>query len=65
MLPECMKICFQTLYDTTNDFAFDIQKEKGWNSALPHLQKAVLIHSSLCSSIFFFLVEPETALSDS
>lgn len=38
-LPECMKICFQTLYDTTNEIAYEIQKEKGWDSVLPHLQE--------------------------
>lgn len=38
-----MKISFQALYDTTNEMAYEIQKEKGWNdSALAHLKKAVL-----------------------
>ncbi|KAM7525187.1 hypothetical protein LguiA_015089 [Lonicera macranthoides] len=55
-LPECMKICFQTLYDTTNDFAFNIQKEKAWNTVLSHLQKVVLINSSLYSNACFFVV---------
>lgn len=40
-LPECMKICFWTLFNTTDEIAVEIQKEKGWNSVLPHLQKAV------------------------
>ncbi|XAR53728.1 Alpha-farnesene synthase [Bertholletia excelsa] len=39
-LPECMKICFEALYNTTNEVACEIQKEKGWNSVLPYLQKA-------------------------
>ncbi|XP_044496257.1 alpha-farnesene synthase-like isoform X2 [Mangifera indica] len=40
-LPECMKISFQALYDTTNEMAYEIQKEKGWSdSALAHLKKA-------------------------
>ncbi|KAL7213323.1 hypothetical protein ACSBR2_015939 [Camellia fascicularis] len=39
-LPECMKICFQALYNTTNEVAHEIQKEKGWkNSILPYLHK--------------------------
>lgn len=41
-LPECMKICFWALYNTTEDIAVEIQKEKGLNnSVLPYLQKAV------------------------
>ncbi|PQQ16943.1 (E E)-alpha-farnesene synthase-like isoform X1 [Prunus yedoensis var. nudiflora] len=39
-LPECMKICFQVLYNTTCDFAHEIEEESGWNLALPHLSKA-------------------------
>ncbi|CAK9163551.1 unnamed protein product [Ilex paraguariensis] len=39
-LPECMKICFQALYDTTNEIAFEIQRVKGGKSVLPHLRKA-------------------------
>ncbi|PIN22184.1 Alpha-farnesene synthase [Handroanthus impetiginosus] len=39
-LPEAIKRCFWTLYDTTNDIHLEIQKEKGWNSVLPHLKKA-------------------------
>ncbi|XP_059661015.1 alpha-farnesene synthase-like isoform X2 [Cornus florida] len=38
-LPECMKICYEALYNTTNEVANEIKKEKGWNSVLPHLQK--------------------------
>ncbi|KAF5943684.1 hypothetical protein HYC85_017761 [Camellia sinensis] len=39
-LPECMKICFQALYNTTNEVAYEIQEEKGWqNSVLPYLHK--------------------------
>ncbi|XP_021802377.1 (E,E)-alpha-farnesene synthase-like [Prunus avium] len=39
-LPECMKICFQVLYNTTCEFAHEIEEESGWNLALPHLSKA-------------------------
>ncbi|KAL6283098.1 hypothetical protein ACE6H2_014027 [Prunus campanulata] len=39
-LPECMKICFQVLYNTTCEFAHEIEEECGWNLALPHLSKA-------------------------
>ncbi|PIN22183.1 Alpha-farnesene synthase [Handroanthus impetiginosus] len=39
-LPEAIKRCFWTLYDTANDIDLEIQKEKGWNSVLPHLKKA-------------------------
>nr|UFQ06454.1 alpha-farnesene synthase [Zanthoxylum ailanthoides] len=38
-LPECMKRSFQALYETTNEVANEIQKEKGWNRILPHLRK--------------------------
>ncbi|CAL5410998.1 unnamed protein product [Camellia sinensis] len=35
-----MKICFQALYNTTNEVAYEIQEEKGWkNSVLPYLHK--------------------------
>ncbi|KAI5332483.1 hypothetical protein L3X38_022612 [Prunus dulcis] len=39
-LPECMKTCFQVLYNTTCEFAHKIEEESGWNLALPHLSKA-------------------------
>ncbi|XAR53727.1 Alpha-farnesene synthase [Bertholletia excelsa] len=38
-LPECMKICFEALYNTTNEVASELQREKGWNSVLPYLHK--------------------------
>ncbi|KAG2684191.1 hypothetical protein I3760_10G065500 [Carya illinoinensis] len=38
-LPECMKICFQALYNMTNDFVDEIQREKGWDQLLPHVKK--------------------------
>ncbi|ONI11785.1 hypothetical protein PRUPE_4G125200 [Prunus persica] len=41
-LSECMKTCFQVLYNTTCEFAHEIEEESGWNLALPHLSKAVL-----------------------
>ncbi|KAK2644276.1 hypothetical protein Ddye_019471, partial [Dipteronia dyeriana] len=31
-LPNGMKLSFQALYDTTNQIAYEIQKEKGWKS---------------------------------
>ncbi|KAG2684193.1 hypothetical protein I3843_10G064300 [Carya illinoinensis] len=39
LLPECMKICFQALYNMTNDFVDEIQREKGWDKLLPHVKK--------------------------
>lgn len=39
-LPECMKICFSTLSDTTDEIAREIQKESGFCGALPYLRKA-------------------------
>ncbi|KAK3188179.1 hypothetical protein Dsin_027740 [Dipteronia sinensis] len=41
-LPNCMKLCFQALYDTTNQIAYEIQKEKGWNRVLPDLKKVMV-----------------------
>ncbi|KAA8515446.1 hypothetical protein F0562_018943 [Nyssa sinensis] len=38
-LPECMKICFEALCRTANEVACEVEKEKGWNLVLPHLQK--------------------------
>nr|GME01645.1 alpha-farnesene synthase-like [Ipomoea batatas] len=38
-LPECMKICFWAIYDITNDTARQIHEQKGWDCALPYLQK--------------------------
>ncbi|XP_062013371.1 (E,E)-alpha-farnesene synthase-like [Rosa rugosa] len=38
-LPECMKICFQVLYNTTCEIAYEIEEENGWNQVLPHLRK--------------------------
>lgn len=40
-LPECMQICFWTLYNTTMEISSQIEMERGWNSVLPHLQQAV------------------------
>ncbi|XP_008226040.1 PREDICTED: (E,E)-alpha-farnesene synthase-like [Prunus mume] len=39
-LPECMKTCFQVLYNTTCEFAHEIEEESSWNLALHHLSKA-------------------------
>ncbi|KAL3819751.1 hypothetical protein ACJIZ3_005656 [Penstemon smallii] len=38
-LPKAIKRCFWVLYDTTNDMDLEIQKEKNWNSVLPHLKR--------------------------
>ncbi|ONI11807.1 hypothetical protein PRUPE_4G126600 [Prunus persica] len=38
-LPDCMKICFQVLYNTTCEIAHEIEEENGWNLVLPHLSK--------------------------
>ncbi|KAL3519575.1 hypothetical protein ACH5RR_017724 [Cinchona calisaya] len=48
-LPECMKICYWTLFNTTDEIAVEIQKEKGWNSVSTHLQKA---WADFCKSLF-------------
>ncbi|CAL2253072.1 unnamed protein product [Prunus armeniaca] len=40
-LPECMKICFQVLYNTTCEIAHEIEEENGWNLVLPHLSKVL------------------------
>ncbi|XP_022716040.1 alpha-farnesene synthase-like [Durio zibethinus] len=49
-LPECMKMCFQALYDITNEIAYDIQELNGWNvQALLHLRKA---WAGFCKALF-------------
>lgn len=30
-LPDCMKVCFKALYDTTNEFALRTHLKTGWN----------------------------------
>nr|WCL15130.1 terpene synthase HlTPS3 [Humulus lupulus] len=53
-LPECMKICFQALYDTTCEIAEEIENENGCKLVLlPHLKKA---WADFCKSL---LVEAE------
>ncbi|KAG8385684.1 hypothetical protein BUALT_Bualt03G0070700 [Buddleja alternifolia] len=47
-LPEAIKKCFSTLYDTANDIDNEIQKEKGWNSVLPHIKK---VWSDFCKAL--------------
>ncbi|XP_065873380.1 probable terpene synthase 11 isoform X1 [Euphorbia lathyris] len=37
-LPEYMKICYMALYNTTNDIAYMILKQHGWN-VVPHLKR--------------------------
>ncbi|CAI9087718.1 OLC1v1021863C1 [Oldenlandia corymbosa var. corymbosa] len=39
-LPQCMQKSLWTLYDTTVEISAEIEVEKGWNSVMPHLQKA-------------------------
>ena len=39
-LPEYMKICFLALFNSSNEIAYDILKEKGYN-IIPHLRKTV------------------------
>ncbi|GAB4826791.1 hypothetical protein Ancab_033672 [Ancistrocladus abbreviatus] len=38
-LPDCIKTCFWALNDTANEIARDIEKESGYNGALPYLKK--------------------------
>lgn len=45
-LPEYMKICFLALFNTTNDTAYNVMKEKGLD-IIPHLKKAL---SDLCKA---------------
>ncbi|KAE8077883.1 hypothetical protein FH972_016401 [Carpinus fangiana] len=48
-LPECMKICFLALYNTTNELDNEIQKKKYWNQLLPHLKK---VWTDFCTALF-------------
>ncbi|KAF9589659.1 hypothetical protein IFM89_026793 [Coptis chinensis] len=55
-LPYYMKICFFALYNTTNDMAYDILKEQGWD-ILPYLTKswanfikAMLVEAKWCNT---------------
>ncbi|CAB4275889.1 unnamed protein product [Prunus armeniaca] len=52
-LPECMKICFQVLYNTTCEIAHEIEEENGWNQVLPQLRK---VWADFCKAL---LVEAE------
>ncbi|KAK1380394.1 alpha-farnesene synthase-like [Heracleum sosnowskyi] len=47
-LPECMKTCLRTLYDTIKDIASEIEDQYGWNLVSPHLQKAWI---TFCQSL--------------
>ncbi|KAF8377148.1 hypothetical protein HHK36_030521 [Tetracentron sinense] len=49
-LPEYMKICFIALYNTSNEMACEILKEKGWD-IIPYIKKA---WADLCKA---YLVE--------
>ncbi|PIA58432.1 hypothetical protein AQUCO_00500395v1 [Aquilegia coerulea] len=51
-----MKICFLALYNTTNDMAYDVLKEQGWD-ILPYLArswanfiKSMLVEAKWCST---------------
>ncbi|XP_059439290.1 alpha-farnesene synthase-like [Corylus avellana] len=48
-LPECMKICFLALYNTTNELANEIQTGKRGNQLLPHLKK---VWTDFCTALF-------------
>ncbi|GMY37108.1 (E,E)-alpha-farnesene synthase-like isoform X1 [Fagus crenata] len=48
-LPECMKICFLALYNTTNEIANEMQKETGGNQLLPHLKE---VWTDFCNALF-------------
>ncbi|XP_004309672.1 PREDICTED: (E,E)-alpha-farnesene synthase-like isoform X2 [Fragaria vesca subsp. vesca] len=52
-LPECMKICFQVLYNTTCEIANETEEENGWNQVLPQLCK---VWADFCKAL---LVEAE------
>nr|POF23357.1 (e,e)-alpha-farnesene synthase [Quercus suber] len=62
-LPECMKTCFLALYNTTNEIANEIQKEKGtWNQVLPHLKKgAERARGDVPSSILCYMREADVS----
>ncbi|KAF5472878.1 hypothetical protein F2P56_009546 [Juglans regia] len=50
MLPECMQICFLALYNTTDDFVNEIQREKGWDQLLPvHVKK---VWTDFCNALY-------------
>ncbi|KAF5472879.1 hypothetical protein F2P56_009547 [Juglans regia] len=49
-LPECMQICFLALYNTTNDFVNEIQREKGWDQLLPVQVKKVW--TDFCNALY-------------
>ncbi|PIN14252.1 Alpha-farnesene synthase [Handroanthus impetiginosus] len=48
-LPDAIKRCFWVLYDTVNDIDQEIQREKGWNSVLPHLK---ITWTGFCKAMF-------------
>lgn len=48
-LPKCMKLGFQALYDTINQMANEIEKEKGWKGVLPNLTK---VWADFCNALF-------------
>ncbi|XP_075664510.1 (E,E)-alpha-farnesene synthase-like [Castanea sativa] len=62
-LPVCMKTCFLALYNTTNEIANEIQKEKdAWNHVLPHLKKgAERARGDVPSSILCYMREADVS----
>lgn len=45
-LPDYMKLCYLSLFNTTNEMAYHILKQQGIN-VLPYLTKQVKLQSSL------------------
>ncbi|KAE9456160.1 hypothetical protein C3L33_11938, partial [Rhododendron williamsianum] len=64
-LPDYMKFCFLALYNTTNEMAYDILKQKGVN-IIPHLQRAwadlckTFLKEAKCPPHYFLLTETIT-----
>ncbi|GLT83141.1 hypothetical protein SLE2022_014500 [Rubroshorea leprosula] len=48
-LPECMKICFQALYNVTNESACEIQEDKGLEQVVLLLKK---VWADFCKAMF-------------
>ena len=55
-LPEYMKICFLALYNTINEMAYDLLKEKG-SHVIAYLSKSVIFIFIPNSCVTFFLFE--------
>lgn len=48
-LPEEIKKCFWILQDTVYEIDLEVQKEKGWDSILPHLKE---VWADFCNAMF-------------